>query len=145
MVRSGNTYHFPEHIETKSVLWQALINKKQQKKLDVLFEEGEDFHLLIMNVESFSTQKGVDFAYKFLSWHNTLFAIDESTTVKTPSAARTKNVLKIGKLAKYRRIMTGSPVTKNPLDVYSQLEFLSDRYCDRIIGHSDLGMRLCVM
>ena len=39
----------------------------------------------------------------------------------------TKNVLKIGKLAKYRRIMTGSPVTKNPLDVYSQLEFLSDQ------------------
>ena len=37
--------HFPDHIDHKAVLWQALINKKQQKKLDVLFEEGEDFLL----------------------------------------------------------------------------------------------------
>ena len=34
--------------------------------------------------------------------------------------ARTKNITKIAKLAKYRRIMTGSPVTKSPLDLYSQ-------------------------
>ena len=47
--------HLADHIEKKVVLWQSNINKKQQKKLDVLFEEGHDFHILIMNVESFST------------------------------------------------------------------------------------------
>ena len=31
--------------------------------------------------------------------------------------------------AKYRRIMTGSPVTKNPLDLYSQCKFLSHVAC----------------
>ena len=68
--------HLPDHIENRVVLWQANINKKQQKKLDVLFEPGENFHILIMNVESFSTQKGLDFALKFLSCHNTtLFSI----------------------------------------------------------------------
>jgi len=51
--------------------------------------------------------------------------IDESTTIKNPSAKRTKNILKLSTEAKYRRIMTGSPVTKNPLDLYSQCEFLS--------------------
>ena len=51
-------------------------------------------------------------------------AIDESTTIKTPTAKRTKNIINIGKHAKYRRIMTGSPVTKNPLDLYTQCEFL---------------------
>jgi SNF2 family DNA or RNA helicase len=51
-------------------------------------------------------------------------AIDESTTIKTPTAKRTKNIIGLGKYAKYRRIMTGSPVTKNPLDLYSQCEFL---------------------
>ena len=60
-----------------------------------LFEQGENFHLLIMNVEAFSTQKGVDFAYKFLSCHNTLFAVDESTTIKNPDAKRTKNILRL--------------------------------------------------
>tara|TARA_R110002020_G_scaffold61088_1_gene164745 strand:- start:232 stop:1245 length:1014 start_codon:yes stop_codon:yes gene_type:complete len=51
-------------------------------------------------------------------------AIDESTTIKTPSARRTKNIIKIGVNAKYKRIMTGSPITKNPLDLYTQCEFL---------------------
>ena len=51
-------------------------------------------------------------------------AIDESTTIKTPTARRTKNIIKIGLNAKYKRIMTGSPITKNPLDLYTQCEFL---------------------
>ena len=117
--------HLPDHIENVTVLWQPNITKKQQEKLDSLFEPEESLHILIMNVEALSTTKGRDFAAKFLSSHNTLMAIDESTTIKNPGAKRTKNILKLSKDAKYRRIMTGSPVTKNPLDLYSQCEFLS--------------------
>jgi len=117
--------HLPNHIENVTVLWQANITKKQQENLDTLFEQGENLHILIMNVEAFSTTKGVEFAEKFLSCHNTLMAIDESTTIKTPAAKRTKNIVKLAEKTKYRRIMTGSPVTKNPLDLFSQCEFLS--------------------
>jgi len=117
--------HLPDHIENVLVLWQANITKGQSKKLGTLFKTGEELHILIMNVEAFSTQKGVDFARKFLSSHNTLMAIDESTTIKTPKAKRTQNIIKLSESAKYRRIMTGSPVTKNPLDLYSQCGFLS--------------------
>ena len=124
--------HLADHIEKKVVLWQSNINKKQQKKLDALFEEGQDFHVLIMNVESFSTKKGVEFAYKFLSCHNTVFAIDESTTIKNPNAKRTKNILGLSKHAKYRRVLTGSPVTKSPLDLFTQCEFLERE----LLGHT---------
>ena len=117
--------HLPDHIENVTVLWQANITKTQQKKLDELFEPESIFHILIMNVEAFSTTKGTEFAHKFISSHNTLMVIDESTTIKNPSAKRTKSILKLSTEAKYRRIMTGSPVTKNPLDLYSQCEFLS--------------------
>ena len=99
--------HMPDHVEYKSVLWQANINAIQKKKLDVLFETGTDLHILVMNVEAFSTQKGVDFAHKFLSCHNAIMAIDESTTIKNPDAKRTKNVCKLGPHARYRRILTG--------------------------------------
>jgi len=116
--------HLPDHIENVTVLWQPNITKKQQESLDTLFQEGEGLHILIMNVEAFSTEKGKLFAAKFMSCHNTLMAIDESTTIKNPSAKRTKNILALGKEAKYRRIMTGSPVTKNPLDLFSQCYFL---------------------
>ena len=53
-------------------------------------------------------------------------AVDESTTIKTPTAKRTKAILSLGKLAKYRRILTGSPVTKSPLDLYTQCNFLHE-------------------
>ena len=117
--------HLADHVSHKSVLWQANINQKQQDKLDTLFETGEDLHILIMNVEALSSEKGTRFATKFLNCHKTLMAIDESTTIKNPKAKRTKNIIALSKLAKYRRILTGSPVTKNPLDLYSQCEFLS--------------------
>jgi SNF2 family DNA or RNA helicase len=87
-------------------------------------ETGTDLHVLIMNVESLSTKKGVDFAAKFINSHETLMAIDESTTIKNPEAKRTKNIVELGKNAKYKRILTGSPVTKSPLDLYKQCEFL---------------------
>jgi len=116
--------HMPDHIESVSVLWQSNINKKQKEKLNSLFKTGQDLHILIMNVESLSTTKGVEFAEKFLNSHNTLMAIDESTTIKNPKAKRTKSILILSKNAKYRRIMTGSPVTKNPLDLFTQCYFL---------------------
>ena len=116
--------HLPNHIENVTVLWQANITKTQQEKLDTLFEIGESLHILIMNVEAFSTEKGKKFADKFLRSHKTLMAIDESTTIKNPKAGRTKNILNLGRDAKYRRIMTGSPVTKNPLDLFTQCYFL---------------------
>jgi len=117
--------HLPDHIENVTVLWQANITKGQQEKLETLYEIETALHIFIMNVEALSTTKGRDFASKFINSHNTLMVIDESTTIKNPSAKRTKNILNLSTKTKYRRIMTGSPVTKNPLDLYSQCKFLS--------------------
>jgi SNF2 family DNA or RNA helicase len=116
--------HLPDHIENVTVLWQSNITKTQQEKLETLFEIETALHILVMNVEALSTEKGVKFASKFINSHKAMMAIDESTTIKTPTARRTKNIVGIGKHAKYRRIMTGSPITKNPLDLYTQCEFL---------------------
>jgi len=122
--------HLPDHIENVTVLWQSNISKTQQEKLETLFEIETALHILVMNVEALSTDKGVKFAHKFLNSHRTLMAIDESTTIKTPTAKRTKNIIDLGITAKYRRIMTGSPVTKNPLDLYTQCYFLDPYLLD---------------
>jgi len=116
--------HMVDHIQKKMVLWQSNINQKQQLKLDTLFKPEVDLHILIMNVEALSTRKGVSFVERFLLSHSTLMAIDESTTIKNPNAKRTKAIVKLSTGAKYRRILTGSPVTKSPLDLYKQCEFL---------------------
>ena len=116
--------HLPGHIEHKTVLWTATTSKAKDKEYQQLFKIDLDLHILIMNVEAFSTKKGLEFATSFLNCHNSLMAVDESTTIKTPSAKRTKAILNLGKIALYRRILTGSPVTKSPLDLYTQCGFL---------------------
>ena len=117
--------HLPSHIQPKMVLWTALTSKTKDKEYQTLFETGHDLHILIINVEALSTKKGLDFAAKFMRCHKTMLAIDESTTIKNPSAKRTKSILALGKEATYRRILTGSPVTKSPLDLYTQCGFLN--------------------
>jgi len=117
--------HLPDHIAKKIVLWKTSDkSKKQQDILNTLFKSETDLHILIMNVEAFSSGTGTQFAKKFLSCHKSMIAIDESTTIKTPTSNRTKNILSLRKDCKYRRILTGSPVTKSPLDLFSQCQFL---------------------
>jgi SNF2 family DNA or RNA helicase len=71
-------------------------------------------------------------------------AIDESTTIKNPKAKRTKNILELTNLCKYRRIMTGSPVTKNPLDLFTQCYFLDPFHLNHESYYS-FRMRYAVM
>jgi SNF2 family DNA or RNA helicase len=113
--------HLPEHIEKKIGLWQSNPDAKDMKQL---FESSHDLHILIMNVEAFSTKKGKTFAAKFLSCHQSMMAIDESTTIKNPTAIRSKTIVDLGKHVAFKRILTGSPVTKSPLDLYNQCFFL---------------------
>jgi SNF2 family DNA or RNA helicase len=119
--------HLPDEIPYTVAAWRAPseMTKDDKKKLkDIIYPNGK-LRILLMNIEALSGSVGIKYVTQFLHKNRTLLAIDESTTIKTPTASRTKNAIKISKLAKVRRIMTGSPVTKNPLDVYAQLEFLS--------------------
>jgi len=118
--------HMPEHISYKMACWNPTPRKAEKMEMDAMFNAVDDLRILIMNIEAFSTEKGQQFAKIFLRVTDAFMAIDESTTIKTPTAKRTKAIVKIGKEARYRRIATGSPVTKSPLDLYSQCDFLGE-------------------
>lgn len=124
--------HLPDHIISDIVLWNPSQTKTQIEKQQSLFHTSDNLKIFLMNIEAFSTKKGYEIAQKFLTYTTCCMAIDESTTIKSKSAKRTKNIIKLGKLARYRRILTGSPVTKSPMDLYTQCEFLSPF----ILGHS---------
>ena len=124
--RSEIPKHMPEHISYKMACWNPTPRKAEKMEMDVMFNAVDDMRILIMNIEAFSTEKGQQFAKVFLRVTDAFMAIDESTTIKTPTAKRTKAIVKIGKDARYRRIATGSPVTKSPLDLYSQCDFLGE-------------------
>ena len=92
--------HMPGHIDYKSVLWTASTSKKKDKEYQQLFKVDYDLHILVMNVEAFSTKRGQDFALKFMRCHKVLIAVDESTTIKTPTAKRTKAITVMAPMAR---------------------------------------------
>lgn len=80
--------------------------------------------ILLMNVEALSTRRGVLAAKDFLVQGPGLMVVDESTTIKTGGSNRSKGACWLGRMAAYRRILTGMPIEQSPLDLYAQCEFL---------------------
>ena len=118
--------HLPDHVRYVMASWHAAPKKAEQQALDHVMSQSDDLRILVMNVEAFSTDRGTKFASLFMDIGGRVaMVVDESTAIKNPAAARTKNVIKVGMKAKYKRILTGTPVTRSPLDLYSQCQFLN--------------------
>lgn len=101
-------------------------NKTEQAGLMQLLESGPWLPILVINTEALSTgDKAYKFVSLFMRQHKRVYwALDESTSIKNPEAARTKNTIDLSREAAFRRIMTGLPSPKTPMDLYSQAEFL---------------------
>jgi SNF2 family DNA or RNA helicase len=92
----------------------------------LVYEKFNGLKIFVMNTEALSTPRGANAAFNFLESNDeNIVIVDESTTIKNRSANRTKNIMQLKGLSKYRRILTGSPVTRSPMDLYSQCMFLS--------------------
>lgn len=117
--------HFPEAVAHEVYVWNPNPNKAAARRLANAIKEREKLRILLVNVEGFATSKVQKYLDAFTQGSSFLLAVDESTTIKNPKAKRTKNLLALGGRAKYKRILTGSPVTKSPLDLYSQCAFLN--------------------
>lgn len=57
-------------------------------------------------------------------WKPDIIICDESHKIKSPTAQQTKSILRLGNLAKYKVCLTGTPLTNNILDFFSQYKFL---------------------
>lgn len=58
------------------------------------------------------------------AWRPDMIICDESQRIKTPGARQSKAMARLGTIARYRMILTGTPVSQGPLDFYSQYRFL---------------------
>jgi SNF2 family DNA or RNA helicase len=119
--------HLPEETIRSVVLWKPSLTKTHRAELLALSKETDELKFLLMNVEAFSTKKGVDIAGFFMEKFRVFMAVDESTTIKNRQAKRTKAICTVGRGAVMRRILTGSPVTKSPMDLFSQMDFLNPK------------------
>ena len=126
--RNWQTAEIPAHlhddIEREVYVWNPNPNKTQKEHLVSGIKERGKLRILLVNVEGFATTKLKAFVEKFVRDSTFLLAVDESTTIKNPKAKRTKALVALGKAASFRRILTGSPVTKSPIDLYAQCGFM---------------------
>jgi SNF2 family DNA or RNA helicase len=100
--------------------------------MKALGDNNENLKVLNINVEAMATKKGMAYASRLVDLYKCMVVVDESTRIKSHQAKRTKNTIAVGAKAAYTRILTGTPITQNPLDLYSQFNFLNPY----ILGHS---------
>jgi len=118
--------HMPDDLAKSAAiyLWDGM-GTVRSKNLAERCMTHKGLSILIMNTEAFSSsKKAIEFATKFLRSRRAAIYIDESTLIKNHSSSRSKTLIKLAPLARFRRIMTGSPVTRSPLDFFAQFQFL---------------------
>jgi len=116
-------------------------NSKNKRALEKLLSPANSLRILVINIESVSSgKKALEYVKRFIEScsknpegkYKVKMSVDEATRIKNPEAQRTINIINLGKLCAFRRILTGSPITKNPLDAYGQFTFLDPK----ILGHN---------
>jgi SNF2 family DNA or RNA helicase len=131
--------HMPDDISYRSYIWKSG-KKKSEKEIENIghyVPPGSLLPIISANVEAFSA-KNPSRVYQTLAnlthkFKKIYICVDESTSIKTHDSVRTKQVIALGKRCAYRRILTGTPMTQDLFDIYSQIEFLGSH----ILGFSN--------
>jgi len=120
--------HMPEAIREKATihLWQGGHTVREKDQLEYLCTKRPGgLRILVANVEAISNSKNfAKWVWKFVRSGKVYCAVDEASCIKNPTAIRTKEIIKLGRLCEYTRILTGTPVPKGPLDLWAEFEFL---------------------
>jgi SNF2 family DNA or RNA helicase len=121
--------HLPDRIPAKLLTYHTGANKNERKMLE---GESQPYKLrkrrpctvVAFNVEGFTAQAAKDLITEFLTNHRCLLVVDESNTIQNPGTKRTEFITRVGKLAKYKRILNGTPITEGVENLFSQFRFL---------------------
>lgn len=81
----------------------------------------------IIGIESMSSSGRLKFAASSIIDENSMVVVDESEFIKGHRSNRTEWITRISERCKYRLILTGTPVSQGPEDLYAQMRFLSPK------------------
>ena len=117
--------HWPDDLYYEGSIWKE---KDKRTNIPVQRRAQRDLKhsikILFMNIEALQYKKGQDAAKAFVDGR-TIITVDESTTIKSTKAKRSKFVIDLGKKSKYRRILSGYPSPNSQADLYMQFNFLN--------------------
>lgn len=124
--------HLPEHLLGPTVVayWRSSAGVTHREALTRFLRVRDRPRVLLVNAEALSTvERARQLCRDFLAQRPRMATIDvdESTLLRDTSSNRTQALVALRELASHRRIATGLPTPKSPLDLYGQFEFLDWR------------------
>jgi len=127
--------HLPDRVRgcSTTLVWDSF--KASTQKFQKLVQrnlEFEGFPILVFTYDNFMTLKGKKGAWNFMKNRDIMAVLDESHYVKTPKAKRTKSIVASGRYPKMKRILTGTPISVGPFDIFSQMKYLDEKFWDEI-------------
>lgn len=130
------------------VIWYCPVSLKETVRREILkHTDCEDVYVFddktrprtmpkvrwyVIGIESMSSSNRVIAAANELTTERTMVILDESSYIKGHDSLRTQRITLISERAKYRYILTGTPLSQGVIDLFSQMKFLSPK----ILGYS---------
>ncbi len=127
------------------VIWFTLVSLKETVRCEIkkhttaidkeifLFDNKVDDSSIpwaawyIVGLESLGSSDRVALAVNKIITHDSLVIVDESSYIKGHNAKRTRRTTSFSERARYRLLLTGTPISQGVQDLYSQMRFLSEK------------------
>lgn len=109
------------------ILWLCPFSLKEEIRAEIAKWHPE-LDIEVVGVESIGSSDRIYLEILHKVENMTTFTIvDESLKIKNREAKRTQRIINIGKVSEFKLILNGTPISKNTLDLYTQMEFLSPK------------------
>lgn len=99
---------------------------------DTTMKTVPDAFWYVVGIESMSSSDRLTLTANSTVKSSSFVIVDESSYIKGHASIRTQRITHIGKRARYRMILTGTPISQGVVDLYAQMWFLSPK----ILGYS---------
>lgn len=127
--KTRSTLELIKSTPTDCVVWFTPFQTKDNLKAEIDKWGGiGDMTLIIVGTETISSSDRTYLKLTETIQNSTAFiVVDESLKIKNWEAKRTKRLIELSRLCEYKMILNGTPISRNILDIWAQMEFLSHK------------------
>lgn len=124
-------------VSLKETIHQEIIKHTNSRSICVFDDRTRPRNLpkadwYIIGIESMSSSDRVVMTANQLITTRSFIIVDESSYIKGHASLRTRRITRLAERARYRMILTGTPMTQGVVDLFAQMKFLSPK----ILGYN---------
>lgn len=121
--------HMPDWCQYVAAYYSSGASQRHKQTYEALFEpeprsDVRRMRVLTVNFDALASKDCIALIERFTRTFRCIAIVDESQRIKNPKAKRTEAILKLRPRFPRRRILSGTPVTRAPFDIFSQFYFL---------------------